>query len=324
MPALMNFSPRNFAASIPAALSRTENYPMKNGVLQAKEMPASLLFQDDIISDYLLFFSRTEHSSDALEFLIAFRELLRERERNIFACDEHHIRTLLVNLLMRHVQEGSDFPVTLPDKPNKVLRHWLDGFLKSGSTKEKLALPLPMEAMSQAVESCLRDLKADILPRFVKSSLGEELAKVHPAAVLASPSGHEDIIGHCKGSTERTACDFWVSAHRYAACIDMGTTAEELYTKFGPSLPLLEVPVEECKRIEENAKTSAVPPPIDIFLTAQTYATNLIYTDAYPKFVKSDAGRSFLKGTGLSGVSFDKEKMPPPPSGGGDAYGADW
>ena len=73
MPAQMNFSPRNFGTSIPAALSRTDNYPMKNGTLQTLEMPASLLFQDDFISDYLLFFSRTELSSDALEFLIAFR-----------------------------------------------------------------------------------------------------------------------------------------------------------------------------------------------------------------------------------------------------------
>ena len=229
-----------------------------------------------------------------------------------------------MNVLLRHVKDGAEFPVTLPDAPNKALRHWLDSFLQAGSTKEKLNLPLPMEAMSQAIESCLRDLKTDILPRFVKSALGEELAHVHPAVVLASSSGHEDLIGHCGTSNERSACDFWVSAHKYAACIDMGTTAEELYVKFGPSLPLWEVPVEECKRIEDMTKNSAKAVPVDIFLTAQTFATNLIYSSAYPSFIKSEHGRAYLKAIGSSGIKFDLDKMPPPPSGKADSYGADW
>jgi len=315
MPALMNFSPKNFKLS--ESLCRTDTYPFASLKLSLTDLPPRLLYEDDICADYLLYHSRIEHSSDVLEFLLSYREFEREREINILAQDEKLVRTLLVTLLTRHIEDGAKQPVSLSGSVEAALRKWLEDFKAAEPIQAKLALALPLDALADACEQCMRDLQNDILPRFRNSAMGAELARVHPGACLANVAVQAAI--RKQGPSD--ALDFWVEAHTFATSSTDVLKAKEVHQTFGPKLPLFGVPIAECQRIEEllAAATSAgVAPPADVFLAAQTFAVNDLYRELYPAFLASSEGKKML---GV--ITFDKKKMPPPPESSG-TYEAEW
>ena len=98
----MNFRPKNMSG-LQSSIYRTETYPFSAANFLAS-MPPAILFEDDCIADYLLFFAREEHSSDVLEFLIAYRDHIREGERDMLLNDVAGQITALAKIIDMHLE----------------------------------------------------------------------------------------------------------------------------------------------------------------------------------------------------------------------------
>ena len=42
------------------ALCHTDVYPVRNGEINLRDLPTTMLYEDDACADYMLFFARTE------------------------------------------------------------------------------------------------------------------------------------------------------------------------------------------------------------------------------------------------------------------------
>ena len=189
-------------------------YPVGTGILSVRHVPMRMLVEDNICFDYLLMFSRKEFSSEPIELLLLWREIERERTRQQFTIDQRHIRDGLASLIRTHVAEDAQLQVTLPSGPVAALRKWLrdyDALPESGDARSKMALP--SADLDAAVSQCMRDIKNDMLPRFIASPLGEELSRLHIAALLSHPAGHEALRAMPLEQRLRDAIEFFVAAH---------------------------------------------------------------------------------------------------------------
>lgn len=299
--------------SVVEASKDPSSYPFGKGIVDIRHIPLRMLVEDEIACDYLLWFSRNEHSSEPIEFLASHRDMERERHAMTFAVDEGHVRQLIKEMLEAHVAENAVMQVTLPSAATNGLRKWLSDF-ESADPKERSALALPSDHLNAAIQQCLSDAKNDILPRFFRSPLAEELSRVHLAALLSTDDGRNSFETVTLSSIERDALDFWLAAHAYSATSDGERQASGtgVIEKFVPKLPLMEVPLSEIQRIERHAKDS--PPPPGLFLAAQTIALNKLAAH-YHTFMGGDDGKQVLKTLGYTQPRiFDKSSMPASPS----------
>ena len=340
----MNFTPRN---DVRKSMFGDVMYPVcRTGTLSVSELPLPLMIEDNIVLDYFLSFARTEISSEPLEMLLEHREMMRERTREVFAPNELKLRKHISDLITRHIGTDAPLPVTIPGPVTQSLCSWNDSWKKLPSEAEQAGAPVPVEPLERAVQEAMRDIKGDVLPRFLKSQLGVELCQLHLSALLSLGAGPEAFRKACAAvhikpclrllhsslltrhslpcsaldATEKAALDFWLSAHEYAiSAAPSPEKARKVFEQFEPKLPLFEVPLAEIKRIEASVASGGS----DLFLTAQVFALNAM-SDVYYAWLESADGGALLKASGISKRLFSKAGMPPPPSLAGADYADAW
>jgi len=314
----MNFTPRN---DVRKSMFGDVMYPVcRTGTLSVSELPLPLMIEDNIVLDYFLSFARTEISSEPLEMLLEHREMMRERTREVFAPNELKLRKHISDLITRHIGTDAPLPVTIPGPVTQSLCSWNDSWKKLPSEAEQAGAPVPVEPLERAVQEAMRDIKGDVLPRFLKSQLGVELCQLHLSALLSLGAGPEAFRKAALDATEKAALDFWLSAHEYAiSAAPSPEKARKVFEQFEPKLPLFEVPLAEIKRIEASVASGGS----DLFLTAQVFALNAM-SDVYYAWLESADGGALLKASGISKRLFSKAGMPPPPSLAGADYADAW
>ena len=309
----------------PSPPKSPEAYPYGIGLCSVRHLPIKLIVEDNVALNYLLCFARQEFSSEPVEFLASHREMERERTRMAFAPDPLLVRQLLSAMLEAHVAEKAQMQVTLPGSAVVGLRAWLSSY-SSASPKDQANQALPISDLDTAIKQCMvsktsfdprhrpsslpsippprsphlqphshphrspqSDVKNDMLPRFYSSPLGAELTKIHVGALLSHRAGQSAFKQLQLSPVEQSALDFWVAADACAK-LDAGSERrkqfQEVYDTYAPKMPLFEVPVEECQRIEKALSSDPQP---DVFITAQTYASNQL-TEQYYKIMDGAAG----------------------------------
>lgn len=270
------------------------------------------VLNDRLASIMLLKFSETELSSENVQFLLEVHELnvfislkaklkrMLTRRTSARGSDGrrtdrrstegsgigkfHHNRAIDMtrSIIKRHVANNN---LCLTEHIGGALRKWL--------REQEPSPSIPFALITKAYEMTLRTVKHDIFPRFISSSLAQELLYVHLGRTLQHEALKSDFSRSLQSPHEQAALAFWEDVRTFGevsfSSSKAWTAAAELMKRHGDTL--LELCPEEHARIKlalVAAGENADGPPPNLFGGAKTAMQNLL-TEPYVRFVSEES-----------------------------------